>query len=130
MLESKSPNLIANIFKKGSTMTDEKTLEKRVKKLEQQIADLQENIDSIGELNNTLTCRHNALAECLAHIIARPDFLKNAPTLFATAVYDLINLAADDQEISETCAKASREEIDAFFSRIQELKKLDQPSRS
>ncbi len=117
MLESNPPNLIANIFKKGSTMTDMQKLEARINSLEAEI-------ELMGKALTKLTAQHQALFECTVQVIARPDFLKNAPKLFATAVYDLINLAVEDKEIPEACKQAAREETDAFFSRLNDLKRL------
>lgn len=105
-------------------MTDIKKLEARLDSLESQVIDLQENLEALGEANNILAGQHLALLECTAQVIARPDFLKNAPTLFATAVYDLINSASEGKEIPEACKQSAREETDAFFSRLNDLKRL------
>lgn len=122
MLESKLSHMNTNNFKKGSTMTDTIKLEARLESLESQVMDLQENLEALGEANNSLAAKHHALLECIAFMIAQPDMANSAPMLCATVVYDSIVLAVENEDMPEVYKQASREETDVFFSRVRDYK--------
>jgi hypothetical protein len=105
-------------------MTDieNNNLQNRVDSLELQMLDLQENLTNLIELNNLLAGKHHALMECVVFSIMNNDQVKTATTLSATAVYDYVNEALENQALDETYKKGVLQDTNVFFERLLDYK--------